>query len=125
MWLGHLIAMFAPPENCGPSSLATTKRSLPAGSARLGHFEGVQCALELVFGQDLFFSRNLANRSSGLDALLGNFRRAIVTDLWREAGHHGHRKLHQFATAFLVCHDALYAFLSKDIHYVRQQSVGF
>src|SRR6266516_2505846 len=23
MWLGHLIAMFAPPENCGPSSLAT------------------------------------------------------------------------------------------------------
>src|SRR5207245_8527357 len=23
MWLGHLIAMFAPPENCGTSSLAT------------------------------------------------------------------------------------------------------
>src|SRR6266436_5204588 len=116
--------MFAPPENCGPSSLATTKRSLPAGSARLGHFEGVKCALEFVFGQDLFFSRNLSNRSSSLGALLGNFRRAIVTDLWREAGHHGHRKLYQFPAAFLVRHDASYAFLSKDVHHVRQQSDG-
>src|ERR1700693_1594997 len=94
VWLGPLMPMFARPENCDPSSLTTTKRSLPAGSARLGHFEGVQCALEFVFGQHLFFSRNLANRSSGLGALLGNFRRAIVTDLRREAGHHGHRKLH-------------------------------
>src|SRR6266576_1014864 len=119
MWLGHLIAMFAPPENCGPSSLATTKRSLPAGSTRLGHFEGVQCTLELVFGQDLFFPRDLANRSSSLGALLGNFRRAIVTDLWREAGHHGHRKLHQFAATFLIGHDTSYAFLSEDIDHVR------
>src|SRR5439155_26174180 len=119
MWLGHLIAMFAPPENCGPSSLATTKRSLPAGSARLGHFERVQCALELVVGQDLFFSRNLANRSSGLGALLGNFRRPIVTDSWRQAGYHGHRKLHQFAAAFLVRHDASYALVGEDIHRVR------
>src|SRR5947199_2880709 len=109
--------MFAPPENCGPSSLATmasltlngqTVKSFNrakrdgalkvqtfhhavtpltlAGPARLGHFEGIQSALEFVFGQDLFLSRNLADRSSGVGALLGNFGRAIVTYFWREAG---------------------------------------
>src|SRR4029077_8644321 len=43
----------------------------------------------------------------------------------REAGHHGHRKLHQFAATLLVRHDASYAFLGKDVHHVRQQPDGF
>src|SRR6185436_11432559 len=113
--------MFAPPENCGPSSFATTNESLPAGSVRLGHFDRVQCALELVFGQNLLFSRDLANGSSGLGALLGNFRRAIVTNFWREAGHHGHRKFHEFPAALLVGGDTSYASFSEDIRYVGQQ----
>src|SRR4029077_3391549 len=40
-------------------------------------------------------------------------------------GYHGHRKLHQFAAALLVRHDASYAFLGEDVHDVRQQPDGF
>src|SRR5215813_10199872 len=113
--------MFAPPENCGPSSFATTKQSLPASSAGLGHIDRVECALEVFLRQNLLLPRNLANRSSSLGAFFGNLRGAIITDLWRKAGHHRHRKLHQFAAALLVRCDAPHAFLTENINRVREQ----
>src|SRR5436190_6309888 len=90
---------------------------LPSRSAsrRLGHFDRIKCALEFFVWQKLFFPRNLANRSSGLRAFFGNFSGPIVTDLWRKAGDHCHRKFHQLAAALFIRRDAAHTFLTENI----------
>src|SRR6266849_6551542 len=99
MWLGHLIAMFAPPENCGLLTLATMAWARGKGltstgtfAARFRHRNRIEHAVQLRFGQHLFLPANFAHGFSSFRAFLGDLRGAIVTDLRGETRHHSHRQ---------------------------------
>src|SRR2546425_9565881 len=111
--------MFAPPENCGPSSFATIvfapkESGLLFFPAWLGHFDRVQRALEFFLGQNFFLPCNFAHCASGLRTLFCNLRGAIITDLRRETGYHCHGKLYQLAAALFVRYDAAHTFLAEN-----------
>src|SRR5206468_921036 len=121
--LGHLQPISMKP-GC-PTLHYSITPSAPARSARLGHFDRIKRALEFFLRQNPFLPSNFANGSPGFRALLFDFSGSIVPNLWRETGHHCHRKLHQFAAALFVCHDAAHAFLAENLDDVRQQSDRF
>src|SRR5215469_5887154 len=118
--------MFAPPENCGPSSFATMvwapeKERLLFFAPRLGHLDWIQRTLEFLFRQYFFLACNFANSATGFRALLCDFGSAIVTNLRREAGHHCQRQLDQLSAALFVGYDAMDTFVTENIDYICEQ----
>src|SRR3982751_954850 len=119
------MAMFAPPENCGPSSLATIcqfnrvlareKEGLLFLAAWLGHFDRIERLLQFFFRQHFLLASDFANGAAGFRALLRNLCGAIVTNPWSEARDHGHGKLDQLAATLFVCNNAAYAFVAAKI----------
>src|SRR5437667_220937 len=86
MWLGHLMAIFAPPENCGLLTLATMacargKGLTSAGTfaARFRHRNQIERAVQLRFRQHLFLPANFAHGFSSFRTFLGDLRGPLAS----------------------------------------------
>src|SRR5947207_12486815 len=122
------MAMFAPPENCGPSSLATIcqfnrvsaheKEGLLFLADWLGHFDRIERLLQFFFRQHFLLASDFANGAAGFRALLRNLCGEIVTNLWSEARDHGHGKLDELAATLFVCNNSAHAPIPENIDQV-------
>src|SRR4029077_665311 len=89
------MAMLAPPEKCGPLSLATMACARGKGLTSTGTFAAwfrhrnrIERAVQLGLGEHLFLPANFAHGFSSFRAFLGDLRGAIVTDLRGATRHH-------------------------------------